>query len=81
MQKLLEPLQISIRDVAFQNLPTSTVSVEFGDIFPNNAKLLPIRYLKGLLDDHLENLQINAVIATDASVSEEKAGVGIFRHH
>lgn len=57
------------------------MQIELDDIFPMNTKHLSSKYVIGLLEEHLSQLGINAVIATDASMSEEKANVGIFLSH
>lgn len=43
-----------------------------------NAKLLPLKILSGLWQDNHNSFPFHAIIATDASVQNEKAGVGIF---
>lgn len=71
----LEPLNVNVCE---PNKPMANIKIEFDDIFSYNAKLLPITYLNDMLQDHLTQLEINNVVATDASMSDEKAGVGIF---
>lgn len=78
VQEQLDPLQVNIRNIVSNDYSLAKTKIEFDDIFPSNSKFLPSRYLKGLLEDHLGQLGIFNVIATDASMREEKAGVGIF---
>lgn len=78
VQKLLEPLNVQIRDVLPNNTHSNYLDIRFDDIFPNHAKLLPYSILNAMLQDHLSSLGTNIIIATDASQSEEKTGIGIF---
>lgn len=78
VQAELDPLNVNIREIACSDKPLPNIMIEFDNIFPSNAKLLPTTYLNGMLQDHLTQLGIDHVIATDASMNEEKAGVGIF---
>nr|XP_054933002.1 uncharacterized protein LOC129387672 [Dermacentor andersoni] len=78
VQQLLDSLGVHICDVLPITDRAVATDIQFDDIFPNNAKLLPHRILDGILQDHLKYLQTNVVIATDASQCEEKSGVGIF---
>lgn len=76
-QKLLTTLQVNLREVLVSNRSVHPIKIQFDDIFPKKCKDLPNRYIKAILEDHLSKLDTNIVIATDASVYEEKAGVGI----
>lgn len=58
------------------SLPSAEIN--FDNIFPPNAKMVPVRFLNGLLEDHLYTLLSQIVIASDATLSEDKTGVGIF---
>lgn len=78
MQKLLEPLNVQIRDVLLNNTHSNYLEIRFDYIFPNHGKLLPYGILNAMLHDHLSSLGTNIIIATDASQSEEKTGIGIF---
>lgn len=56
------------------------LQIIFDDIYPDNAKHLSYNILNGLLQNHLWELRINTVIATDASQTEEKSGIRIFSY-
>lgn len=78
VQALLEPLNVNIYQICITKTPNSKLEIKFDDIFPSNAKQLPLQYLNIRLKDYLTHLSINNIIATDASVLNEKAGIGIF---
>lgn len=56
------------------------LQIIFDDIYSDNAKHLSYNILNGLLQNHLWELRINTVIATDASQTEEKSGIRIFSY-
>lgn len=74
-QSLLDPLQVHLREVVMLNDSVQEITVEFYNIFLNNTKHLS--HTNGLLEVHLAHVDTKIVIKTDASVWEEKAGVGI----
>uniref|UniRef100_A0A224Z124 Tick transposon n=1 Tax=Rhipicephalus zambeziensis TaxID=60191 RepID=A0A224Z124_9ACAR len=78
VQRVLDPLNVRISDITPTSYNSHPVDIQFDDIFPNNAKLLPRHTLDGLLQEHLQNINTNVIIATDASQCDEKSGVGIF---
>lgn len=78
VQSLLEPLNVHVRDLIPLTEQQNSPEIVYHDIFPTHAKLLPTGILNGLLQDHLSTLPTNVIIATDASQSHEKSGVGIY---
>lgn len=55
----------------------NTIKIQFNIIFPCNAKLLSTRYFfLQILRDNLAQLKKKNVLATGASMCEEKLGVG-----
>lgn len=77
-QTLLEPLNVKLYEITPAKSTTVTLEIIFDNIYPNNAKHLSSQILNALLEDHLCHIHTNAIIATDASQNNEKAGVGIF---
>ncbi|XP_064479308.1 uncharacterized protein LOC135392530 [Ornithodoros turicata] len=76
-QSLLSPLNVSLAHVPQPVVPPAPASVQVLSIFHSDAKHAPLTYLKAELDTHMSQFPNHLVIATDASVSEERAGVGI----
>lgn len=70
----LQQLNVSLREVCHSNNALTDLKIEFQDIFPNHAKLLPSRHLNNILEDQLNQLATDNIIATDASVCNEKEG-------
>lgn len=67
VQSLLDPLHVVLLSVPVPNHSVSYLEVAFDEIFPTNAKLLPLSLLLGLFRDHLTGFPSHIIIATDAS--------------
>lgn len=75
---LLSPLNTNLLSVPVLNFQSGLVDITFDNIFPKNAKFLPVNILNNILSAHRSHYPSHVVIATDASKKDEKVGVGIF---
>ncbi|XP_064475827.1 uncharacterized protein LOC135389725 [Ornithodoros turicata] len=76
-QLLLTPLDVSLVDIAPPMPPPVPISVQVLDIFRPGAKHTSLNHLQTVLNCHFSRFSDHLIIATDASVSDERAGVGI----
>ncbi|XP_064485141.1 uncharacterized protein LOC135397467 [Ornithodoros turicata] len=74
---LLTPLDVSLVDIAPPMPPPVPISVQVLDIFRPGAKHTSLNHLQTVLNCHFSRFSDHLIIATDASVSDERAGVGI----
>ena len=77
VQKKLESINVDIRKVIETNGSNKNIRIDYDEIFPPKSKFQSLRFLNDRLEDYLVHAQTNNIIATDASVHDEKAGVGI----
>lgn len=77
VKKKLDCINVDISTVIETNSSTLNIRIEYDEIFPPQAKLQSLRFLTTTLNDYLVHAETKNVIATDASVNNEKAGVGI----
>lgn len=76
-QSLLLPLKFSLADLPKPVAPRTHVSVQVINIFRPDVKHAPLSFLLAELAEHISQFPNHVVMATDASVSEERAGVGV----
>lgn len=77
VQALIGPLDVRLYDVSPVG-ERDNLEIIFDNIYPSNARHLSQNIINGLLQNHLDDLHIKDVIATDASQIDEKSGIGIF---
>lgn len=68
---------MNIREIIVINGTNQNITIQYDEIFPPNSKFQSRKFLKNRLHDYLVHAQPDNIIATDVSVNDERAALGI----
>lgn len=77
VQKQLQGINVNIIIIILTNDSNHKLITKYDNIFPKKIKFQSLKALNNMLTDCLVHAETNNIIATDASVNNEKADVGI----
>lgn len=80
-QSLLSSIRTSLLDIRYNTVMTSPVCIFTDNIFGADSHVLTSAMIVSVVQDYLNGYRDHLQIATDGSVIQEKAGIGIYVRH